>query len=386
MTEKKKDNKKESLSNLSFKHLNEALNLSTIIIEVNSDRKIISANDNFYQLSDYKKEDLPNLSVQELRSGNFENSFYEDLWKVLLSGEVWRGELESRSKSDNIYWTDTTIVPIPNGDKNPVSFLSLSSNITEKKIAENKIIKLNLQLEKEVIKRTEDINEAIAELEAFSYSVSHDLRAPLRAITGFSGMLKDEFGKDLNDEANRYLDIIQSGTKQMSQLIDDLLQFSRVGRLEINKMLFDPTPIVQEIFNKEKFSKDSTIEIVQNDLTEIYGDPNMIKLVFTNLILNAIKFSKEVNNPKVVIGIREKDGEANFYVQDNGVGFDMRYSDKLFKVFQRLHTNQEFEGTGVGLAIVARIIHKHGGKVWGESYPDSETVFSFSLPQLDKNG
>lgn len=386
MTGLEKGSNKESLSNLSFDNLKEALNLSNIIIELNRDRRIISANDNFYEISGYTKEDLPNLDAKELRSGNMEISFYEILWEKVLSGKIWNGEMENRSKSDVIYWTDTTIIPITNKDNQAISFLSLSSNITERKIAEQEIKKLNVKLEKEVEQRTADINDAISELEAFSYSVSHDLRAPLRAITGFSGMLKDEFGKELNAEANRYLDVIQNGTKQMSQLIDDLLQFSRVGRVELQKITFDPTPIVEEIVQKEKDRVDFKMEIVQNELMEIYGDPNMIKLVITNLILNAIKFSKSKESPKVHIGSIEKDKEIIFFVKDNGVGFDMRYADKLFKVFQRLHSTEEFEGTGVGLAIVARIVQKHGGRVWGESYPDSNTIFSFSLPKMENNG
>lgn len=379
MTDLKKESNKESLSILS-NNLKDALNLSNLIIEINADKKITSANEYFFQISGYKEADLQDLSTTELRSGNMEVSFYKEMWNTLMAGNIWKGELENRSKQDEIYWTDTSIIPILNKENKITSFLSISSNITERKTAEQEIKKLNVQLEKELVKRKDDIKEAIAELEAFSYSVSHDLRAPLRAITGFSGMLKDEFGKDLSEEANRYLDIIQNGTEQMSQLIDDLLQFSRIGRVEIQKIKFDPRPIIEEIIKKE--NKSQNIEFLQNELKEIYGDPNMIKLVFTNLILNAIKFSKENESPKVVVGSKYIDGEQVYYVKDNGVGFDMRYADKLFKVFQRLHSTQEFEGTGVGLAIVARIIHKHGGKVWGESYENSDTVFSFSLPEL----
>jgi PAS domain S-box-containing protein len=358
--------------------LKDALDISNIITEVDVEGTIIRANEKFYTISGYTKRNLNSLTIYELRSGNMEQYFYDDLWNTVRKGKIWKGEMENRAKSGELYWTETTIVPLIDSSKNPETFLGISSNITERKKAEQEIIKLNSKLEKEVINRTEDIKKAIEELEAFSYSVSHDLRAPLRAITGFSGLLKDEFGDRLNGEAKRYLEIIQNGTYQMAQLIDDLLQFSRVGRMELQKIMFDPNKIVRDIMYREKAN--SNAEFFVDTIKGVYGDPNMIILVFTNLIQNAIKFSQDVKNPKIYIGSYEGENETIYFIKDNGVGFDMRYSDKLFKVFQRLHSTQQFEGTGVGLAIVARIVEKHGGRVWGESYEDSDTSFYFSLP------
>jgi light-regulated signal transduction histidine kinase (bacteriophytochrome) len=271
-------------------------------------------------------------------------------------------------------------VPLKNANGEIISFLEISSNITERKFAELEIIKLNSKLEKEVLKRREDIKSAVSELEAFTYSVSHDLRAPLRAITSFADLLNEEYGADLDKEAKRYLGIIKRGTKQMAQLIDDLLQFSKVGRIELKKKVFDPMPIIMEIIKKEK-EVDMSSSFILNELPSMYGDSNTMALVFSNLILNAVKFSREVDAPLIHIGAIEKNREVIYYVKDNGVGFDMRYSDKLFKVFQRLHSTQQFEGTGVGLAIVSRIIYKHGGRVWAESSPGFETCFYFTLPQ-----
>jgi len=365
--------------------LNDALNASSIIMEFDRDGVITRANEHFHTVSKYAAEDIGNITIVELRSGNIEFSFYSKLAKKINAGKIWKGEMENRTKKGLIYWTDTTIVPLKNKEGKPVSFLTISSNINERKIAEREIIKLNEKLEKEVAKRTEDINRAIAELEAFSYSVSHDLRAPLRAITGFAGLLNEEYSTVLNKEAKRYLSIIQSGTKQMSQLIDDLLQFSRVGRAEIQKKVFNPTKYISEMIKKERGNcKCGTVFSIEN-LPPLYGDSNMLNLVFNNLILNAIKFSKDAEKPIITIGHSVIDGSDTYFVKDNGVGFDMRYSNKLFKVFQRLHSNQEFEGTGVGLAIVARIIQKHGGKVWGESRYGSETVFYFNLPKKESD-
>ena len=225
-----------------------------------------------------------------------------------------------------------------------------------------------------------ELNEAIDELESFSYSVSHDLRAPLRAITGFSGILKEEYIHKLDDEGRRYIDIIQKGTHQMSNLIDELLSFSRVSRLELRKTLFDPTDMVKDIVAnvREEYTKEFKVSI--GYLEPIFGDAITIKQVFSNLIRNAFKFSVKVDQPTIKIGSELVNNGCQYYVIDNGIGFDMRYVDKLFKVFQRLHSNTQFEGTGVGLAIVDRILKKHGGRIRGESPEEGGAGFYFWLP------
>lgn len=260
-----------------------------------------------------------------------------------------------------------------------------SIKIRDRKL--NKILKndkeINIQfqeLEAKTKQSKKELNEAIDELESFSYSVSHDLRAPLRAITGFSGILSDEYQDKLNDEGKRYLDIIQKGTHQMSNLIDELLSFSRVGRLELRKTLFDPTGMVKDIVVdvKKEYEKEFKVTVAQ--LEPIFGDAITIKQVFLNLIRNAFKFSEKVDRPTIKIGSELVDNGCQYYVIDNGIGFDMRYVDKLFKVFQRLHSNTQFEGTGVGLAIVDRILKKHGGRIIGESPEEGGAEFYFWLP------
>ncbi len=365
--------------------LKDALDVSNIIIEVDRNGMLLRANNHFCNISGYSECEINSISIFQMRSGNMPDSIYRDLKNTIKKGGTWKGEMENRSKKGTIYWTETTIVPLKNASGSAQSYLEISSNITERKKAELEIIDLNSKLEQEVLKRNEDIRNAISELEAFTYSVSHDLRAPLRAITGFSELLNEEFGEELNEEAKRYLEIIQSGTDQMAQLIDDLLQFSRVSRIELKKKMFDPIPIIQEIINKTKINAALNSEIAVSSLPQIYGDPNTITLVFTNLILNAIKFSRQAEKPQITIGYKESGEEVICFVKDNGVGFDMRYSNKLFKVFQRLHSTQQFEGTGVGLAIVHRIIVKHGGRVWGESLPGAETSFYFTLPHKKKD-
>jgi len=236
------------------------------------------------------------------------------------------------------------------------------------------------ELEEKTKQSKKELNEAIDELESFSYSVSHDLRAPLRAITGFSGILRDEYMDKLNDEGKRYIEIIEKGTHQMSNLIDELLNFSRVGRLELRKTLFDPTTLVYDIVANVKSEYEKEFKVIVGPLKPLYGDASTLKQAFSNLIRNAFKFSEKVDQPTIEIGSEFLNNGCQYYIVDNGIGFDMRYADKLFKVFQRLHSNTQFEGSGVGLAIVDRILKKHGGTIVGESPVEGGARFCFWLP------
>ncbi len=217
-------------------------------------------------------------------------------------------------------------------------------------------------------------------MEAFSYSVSHDLRAPLRAIDGFSRILLEEYGDKLDPEANRLLDVIRSNTSNMGRLIEDLLAFSRLGRQEMNPTTIDVRELAVAVMDELKSAR--TNRHVQEHIAELppmRGDRAMIRQVFVNLLSNALKFTSTRDAAVIEIGQMVADGEDVYYVKDNGVGFDMQYADKLFGVFQRLHTPDEFEGTGVGLAIVHRIVHRHGGRVWAEGEVNAGATIFLSL-------
>ena len=249
------------------------------------------------------------------------------------------------------------------------------------KEAQQDIRQLNEKLERKVIERTAQLEAVNKELESFSYSVSHDLRAPLRAIHGFTKILEEDYGNQLDGEAARMMNNIMSNAKKMGQFIDDLLAFSRLGRKELTKSNILMEHMVQEICAEIKTeASKQNIEFVIHALMPSEGDSIAIKQVWVNLISNAVKYSKHIEKPVIEIGCELKAGKINYYIKDNGAGFDMRYVDKLFGVFQRLHSDEEFEGSGVGLAIIHRIITKHGGKVWAQGKVNDGAIFSFSLP------
>lgn len=252
-----------------------------------------------------------------------------------------------------------------------ISFLLLRKQINERIIAQRIAEKSALQLE-----------ATNKELESFSYSVSHDLRSPLRAIDGYSRMFEEDYGDQLDDEGKRLLGVVRTNSKRMGMLIDDLLDFARTGRQALDGHEIDMSALVNEIWSELTAAGDThpTLQFYQHDLLPVWGDQVLLKQVLSNLLSNAVKYSSTKEQPKVEIFSRVQGDEIIYEIHDNGVGFDMRYYKKLFGVFQRLHTAEEFPGTGVGLAIVQRIIVRHGGRVWADSELEVGTKFSFSLP------
>ncbi len=247
---------------------------------------------------------------------------------------------------------------------------------------EEKLHELNADLESKVQQRTAQLEETNRELEAFSYSVSHDLRAPLRHINGYVGLLREKHLENLSSHAQHYLSAVETASKQMGMLIDDLLHFSRAGKQEVRRIAFSMDHLVREVLDQVKPARESrSIQWHVSSLPEVSGDYSMLKQVWFNLIDNAVKYTREKNPAEIHIGFYPEPDSLVFSIRDNGVGFDMKYADKLFGVFQRLHSLSEFEGTGIGLALVQRIIHKHNGRTWAEAESGKGATFYFSLPK-----
>jgi PAS domain S-box-containing protein len=264
----------------------------------------------------------------------------------------------------------------------PAAILEINRDVTDRKRAEQQIRKLNQELEQRVIERTRELQAVNKELEAFAYSVSHDLRAPVRHIAGFTELLQKHAQPVLDDKSRHHIATILDSATRMGNLVDDLLAFSRIGRAETQKTTVKLDQLVKAAMaDSAPDAQGRTIDWQIGVLPICHGDPAMLRLVVTNLISNALKFTRTREQARIEIGsLNHQPGEVVFFVKDNGVGFDMKYEDKLFGVFQRLHSQEAFEGTGIGLATVQRIVHRHGGRVWAEGAIDQGATFYVALP------
>lgn len=315
------------------------------------------------------KEDLPDLQKRaEHRQQGLSEHF----------------ERRLRRKEGQPVWTIASGTPIFDDKHHFQGSIAMFTDITDRKLAEGEVQRLNQQLEQRVAERTAQLETANKELEAFSYSVSHDLRAPLRHIDGFLELLKTSLAPAPNEKSQHYMDIIASATKRMGMLIDDLLSFSRMGRQELTRAQVDLGDLVQNVIHEfEPETRGRVIHWQVAKLPVVTGDRAMLRVALVNLISNALKFTKQRAQAVIVIDCQRDNAETIVFVRDNGAGFDMRYGSKLFSVFERLHNSGEFEGTGIGLANVRRVISRHGGRTWAEGKVDEGATFYFSLPQAN---
>jgi light-regulated signal transduction histidine kinase (bacteriophytochrome) len=306
------------------------------------------------------------------------------MWKTIRETGRWQGEVWDRRKDGRPYCELLSIAVIRDDQGKIAQHCAVFSDITKLKVAEAELMALNAELEDRVAQRTAALDHANKELETFSYSVSHDLRAPLRHIGGFSAIvLKANEGK-LDAASVDYLKRINAASERMGLLIDDLLALSRVSRQELNKRDFDLSELAVQAANSlVEAHPEREVRVTVRPEMKARGDPGLARIVLENLIGNAWKFTARTSEPWIEVGLEERDGETVYYVRDNGAGFDMKYAHKLFAPFQRLHTDREFQGTGIGLSIVQRIVARHGGRIWAEAEAGKGATFYFTL---GKNG
>lgn len=358
-----------------------ALDKAAIVVATDPQGTITDVNEKFCQLSQYAASELMGQNHRIVNSGYHSAAFFQNLWQTIARGQVWHGEIRNRAKDGSHYWVDTTIVPFLNDDGKPFRYLAIRFDMTDRKLAEQQIHDLNQDLERRVQERTQQLLAANRELEAFSYSVSHDLRSPLRSIDGFSQALLERHADQLDTQGKHYLQRVRAASQRMGQLIDDLLQLSRVTRSTMVHQPVDLSAIAQTIVSELQQTQPErkvTFAIAPNLTAE--GDPHLLRIVLDNLLNNAWKFTSHHDQAQIELGAIAAPGQpTTYFVRDDGAGFDMNYAHKLFGAFQRLHAMTEFPGNGVGLATIQRVIHRHGGQIWAEAAVEQGATFYFTL-------
>jgi PAS domain S-box-containing protein len=350
------------------------------ILITDKDNNILSVNCAFTEITGYSPEEAIGKNPSLLSSGSQPGTFYEAMWTLIRETGRWQGEVWDRRKDGRPYCELLSIAAIRDDQGKITQHCAIFSDITRLKMTEAELMALNAELEARVAQRTAALDHANKELETFSYSVSHDLRAPLHHLSGFSAIvLKANEGK-LDAASVDYLKRINAASERMGRLIADLLALSRVSRQELNKRNFDLSELAGEVANSlVRTHPGREVRVTVEPEMKADGDPGLVRIVLENLIGNAWKFTSRTNEPRIEVGLEERDGETVYCIRDNGAGFDMKYAGKLFGAFQRLHTLAEFEGTGIGLSIVQRIVVRHGGRIWAEAEVGKGATFYFTL-------
>ncbi len=342
------------------------------------DGRFVDVNEAFFSITGYTREDIGEKTSHDLGLWVNEGDREATVARLSSGENVVGCEFQFRKKSGQTMTGLFSAQVLSLRDQNCI--LSSIADITPRKKAEEEIVALNERLEERVRERTAELEASMKELEGFSYSVSHDLRAPLRAVNGFSRILLEDYGAEMDSEGRRLCSVVYESAQDMGRVIDDLLAFSRIGRAEFQPSSVDMADLARSVFVEMTTQDDQErMDFKIDPMPSANGDPRLLRQVWTQLLGNAIKFSSHREQAVIEAGAEKRGDEVIYWVRDNGAGFDMKYAAKLFGVFQRLHGAKEFRGTGVGLAIVQRIVHRHGGEVWANAKVDCGATFFFTL-------
>lgn len=345
-------------------------------------KNVILVNPAFTRMTGYEAEEVVGKPVRALAKGWRTPELHDDVWKVVAQAGVWEGDIWDWKKGREPYCAHLSVSVIPDNEGKPNQYCMIFMHITAHKIAEGKLLQLNAELEKRVAQRTADLGLVNQELEAFSFSVSHDLRAPLRAVRGFGKLLRGALDKEEPDEEAvfAYLQKIEDGAERMENLIRDLLDLSSLSRQDLHRKAMDVSAAAEsELSQLRDAHRERRVACSVMPGMTADADPGLLRIVLQNLVGNAWKFTAGAESARIDIGCERINGEDVFFVRDNGAGFDMRYAAKLFAPFQRLHRRDEFEGSGIGLSIVQRIVSRHGGRVWAQAQLGAGATFFFTV-------
>lgn len=350
-----------------FSRAVEQINQGVMITDASG--RIVYVNPHFCESTGYRREEILGRNPRVLSSGETAPEVYRHLWDTLLNGETWRGELLNRRKDESLYWESNVISPVRNDAGEITHFVAVKEDISARK-----------EVEDEVQQLAAELAEKNRELESFGYTVSHDLRAPLRAIDGFVSLALENAGAEMGQEAREYLKRAKAGAGRMGRLIEDMLELARLSRREMRRDTVSLSRMATDIAAELRQAEPQRqVEFAIEDGLMDSADPVLLRNVLQNLLGNAWKFTRKTPHARIAFGRRTGDGAPRYFVKDNGAGFDMKFADRLFVPFQRLHSQAEFDGTGVGLASVARILQRHGGDIAAQAAPGSGATFDFSL-------